>query len=123
MRSLTLFWLLFVTALSLMPIQYKFELGTTGKLHEIGHFGAFLIAAGLLCWNTRTAGQRLLRCSGALCLAFLLEAAEMFFFRNRFEWTDVVVDALGIVSGYAAVPLIRMLVTAIRSRPPLSEDR
>ncbi len=115
MRSLTLFWLLFVTALSLIPLHYKVELGTTGKLHPIGHFGAFLVAAGLLCWETRSLGQRLFRCCGALALAFLLEAAEMFFFRNRFEWTDVAVDALGILSGYAAAPFIRTLVTAIRS--------
>ena len=107
-------WGLFLTALSLAPLKFKVELGTTGKLHQLGHYGAFLITAALLCWGASSRYKKLLRCSAAFALGFALEALEMMFYHNRFEWTDVGTDFLGILSGCLFVMLLQVLAPGLR---------
>ena len=121
MRLLLIFWLLFIITLSLIPLELKNELGTTGKLHQLGHYGVFLITAALLCWDVESLSRKLLRCSGAFALGFSLELLEMLFYRNRFEWTDVGSDSLGILSGCFLVILLQVLAPGRRRKVP--EDR
>ena len=118
MRLLLIFWLLFIIALSLIPLELKNELGTTGKLHQLGHYGAFLITAALLCWDANSLSRKLLRCSGAFALGFALEALEVLFYRNRFEWTDIGTDSLGILSGCLLVIVLQALAPGLRRHVP-----
>ena len=118
MRLLLIFWLLLIIALSLIPLDLKNELGTTGKLHQLGHYGAFLITAALLCWDANSLSHKILRCSGAFALGFTLEALEVLFYRNRFEWADVGTDSLGILSGCLFVILLKALAPGLRRQAP-----
>lgn len=100
MRLAALVWVLAIIVLSLIPLPWKNEIGTTGAFHRAGHLLAFLILAFLLCRIASTAAARLIRCAGAVLLGIVLETAEHLLYRDRLEWDDVLVDALGVALGF-----------------------
>lgn len=109
MRLVTWLWLAFLVALSLAPFGVKFQLGTKGQLHDVGHFLAFLATAVLLSWNRKTVRSYVAGCLGACALAIFLEALETAVYRNHFEWHDVAMDSFGAAMGFAilsAIPVI-----------------
>ena len=100
MRLAALLWVLLIIVLSLIPLPWKNVIGTTGAFHRVGHLLAFVILALLLCRITSTTAARLIRCAGAVLLGILLETAEHLIYRDRLEWDDVLVDAVGVVLGF-----------------------
>jgi hypothetical protein len=112
MRFILVLWLLFITALSLVPLEVKYRLGTMGNLHNFGHLAIFLVTAVLMCWNASSTPARLLRCCGALLVAMLLEALEKIVYHNAYEWSDVAIDAAGVMVGFLLVMLISLSAPA-----------
>lgn len=103
MRFIPLLWLGFVTAISLMPLRLKYRAGTTGILHNPGHFLIFFITAILLCRTAPHGGSRLLRWIGICCFATLMEVLEWTVYHNRLEWRDMLVDFFGAAFGLFAL--------------------
>jgi hypothetical protein len=112
MRFILVLWLLFITALSLVPLEVKYRLGTMGSMHSFGHLAIFVVTAVLMCWNAGSVSARLLRCCGALLVAMLLEALEKVVYHNAYEWSDVAIDAAGVLIGFVLVTFISMSAPA-----------
>ncbi len=108
-------WLALITALSLAPFAVKSQLGTMGHFHDLGHFSTFLVTGILLCWTGNTLSSRLARYVQVCCIAVLLEALETAIYRNRFEWRDVMVDAIGAAAGCAIASVIPLISSGFRS--------
>ena len=115
MRLVGLLWLLFVTAISMMPLKYKYRAGTTGVFHTPGHLVIFVVTALLLCWRSPNIGSRFLRWLGICCFAVAIEILEWVTYHNRMEWKDVLVDVFGAAIGAAIVTLIPWISAGIRS--------
>ncbi len=98
-----------------MPLPWKHEIGTTGAFHRAGHLLAFLILAFLLCRIASNTAARLVRCAGAVVLGILLETAEHLIYRDRLEWDDVLVDAIGVALGF-------LCAFALTPRPSRSKN-
>jgi hypothetical protein len=94
-------WLTAIVALSLIPLNLKVAIGTTGWLHNCGHLVAFAVFAALLTETGHQTGVRIVRAGAALALAFALELAQRAMYRNDFEWRDVAMDSIGTVLGYS----------------------
>lgn len=89
-------WIAAVAALSLLPLDLKYALGTKGALHDAGHLAAFAVTALLyLNWRRPPLGRIWIGWPIA-AFAVALEAAQTTFFGNQFEWRDIVTDLLGI---------------------------
>lgn len=120
-RCVVCVWLALITALSLAPFAVKSQLGTMGHFHDLGHFSIFLMTALLLCWTGDTVRWRLAGYVQVCCIAVLLEALETAIYRNRFEWRDVMVDALGAAAGCAIASVIPLISPGFRNREVSAE--
>ncbi len=105
MRFVVPLWLTFVTAISLMPLKLKYRVGTTGVLHNPGHFVVFLVTSVLVCRSVANPGSRLLRWMGVCCFALAVEFLECLTYHNRMEWHDVLVDFFGAAIGLAILSM------------------
>lgn len=103
MRIVTVLWLGFVTAISMMPLRLKYRAGTTGALHGPGHLLIFFVTALLLC---RPAARRLIRWLLVCAFAVSMETLEWAAYHNRFEWRDVLLDVLGAALGLAVLSVL-----------------
>jgi hypothetical protein len=112
MRYILIPWLLFVTALSLAPLDVKYRFRTIGSMHNFGHLVIFLVTAILMCWNAGSVSAKLARCSAAIAVAILLEGLEKLVYHNAYEWTDVAVDAAGVLAGFLVITLVSWSVPA-----------
>lgn len=106
MRYVVPLWLAFVTTISMMPLKFKYRLGTTGSLHAPGHFLVFLITSILVCRTRQTPASRLLRLIGVCFFAFVLEILEWATYHHRMEWGDVLVDFCGAFLGLAVLSIL-----------------
>lgn len=104
-RLVVFLWLAFVAAISLMPLKLKSSVGTTGTLHNPGHFLIFVATALLLCRTARNWNTRLLRWACVCIFAGAMEFLEWVTYHNPFEWRDVLVDSLGATLGLLVVSL------------------
>jgi hypothetical protein len=95
-RTWFLAWIVAVTALSLLPLDLKYAIGTKGALHDAGHVAAFAITTLLYLGWRRPLPGRLWMLLRIVAFAFVLEAAQSTFFHNHFEWRDIATDSLGI---------------------------
>jgi glycopeptide antibiotics resistance protein len=116
MRFIVFAWLALVVALSLIPLPFKVELGTTGSFHKAGHFAIFFVTAALLCWNTAKLHLKLLQAVLAVVLAMTLEWLEVIFYHAAFEWKDVFVDSCGVLLGMGAILVIEKMGLMSRRR-------
>ncbi len=89
-------WVAAVASLSLLPLEWKYELGTKGAWHDGGHVAAFAVTALLyLHWRGAPA-REVWRAWPVAVFAIAIEFGQMWFFDNDFEWWDVGTDLLGI---------------------------
>lgn len=105
MRVVVVIWLAFVAAISLMPLRLKYRVGTTGILHNPGHFFIFFITAILVCRTALSPAARVLRWMGVCGFAVALEILERVAYHNSMEWRDVLVDFLGAAVGLAVLSM------------------
>ena len=113
---------------SLAPWIVKFRLGINGARHNRWHFAAFFITAivfskpGPFEWQSDHqnllwqggASSQVFRFLTASLIAISLEALEVAFYHNPFEWRDVWVDCAGIVMGFASLATWHMLAVPNR---------
>jgi hypothetical protein len=88
-----------VLILSFLPQSDKQMLHTEGRWHSSGHLlalGGIAYVAGRI---SRTGRGRFLLFLAALVLGFGIEVGEHLVFRSLVEWKDILVDAIGVVSG------------------------
>lgn len=114
MRFVIPLWLAFVTAISVMPLKLKYRVGTTGVLHNPGHFLVFLITSILVCKGAVNPISRLFRWAGVCCFAVTMEILEWYLYHNRMEWRDVLVDFSGTVLGLAVISFLPVTATRIQ---------
>ena len=114
-RCVVCVWLALITALSIAPFAVKSQLGTKGHFHDLGHFSIFLITGVLLCRTGNSLLWKLARYVQVCCIAAFLEALETAIYHNRFEWRDVIVDALGAAAGLAVTSVIPLISSGFRS--------
>ena len=91
-------WIACVLLISLLPLPLKDFLKTHGRFHNGAHFCAFLIMALLVCRGGSKA-RIAPSCVSVIGLAFLIEGAQTAFYHNDFEWSDILIDSLGAVTG------------------------
>jgi hypothetical protein len=129
-RLVRILWLAVLLCFSLAPWIVKFRLGINGARHNRWHFAAFFITAivfskpGLFDRQSPNDHQSLLWQGGASSQAFRfltasliaisLEALEVAFYHNPFEWRDVCVDCAGIAMGFASLAAWHMLAAPSR---------
>jgi len=110
-RFVLILWLVFLVTLSMLPLGIKNQIGTTGHLHNIGHVLAFTITGMLLTWKAESSFLRLMLACVALLIGFGLELLEHAVYKDLFEWSDVLLDAIGTLIALAIV-LFRPAATA-----------
>lgn len=114
MRIVTLLWLVFVVGISMMPLKFKYKAGTTGALHDPGHFVVFLVTAMLVCSSSPNLSSKLLRWFGICYFALTLEVLEWILYLNRMEWKDVLLDIAGAATGLALLSVIPRISAGFR---------
>lgn len=113
-RNLLIIWSIGLTLLSLLPLHVKRTIGTTGKLHDMGHILAFAITSVLFLRYNRPGPWAVWRLWPVLLFAIGLEAVESVLYGNILEWPDIGLDALGMLAGLLAYWFSR--TSLIRSR-------
>jgi hypothetical protein len=88
-----------VGVLSFLPYGDKSKLHTTGRFHSVGHFLAFIAIAFVVGRTSRSVGMRVILCLAVLVFGFGIEFVEHLMYQNAVEWTDVVVDCVGVLGG------------------------
>ena len=98
-RQALLLWLLAILLLSLLPLRFKLFLGTTGALHSWGHYTVFFITSLLAIRGVEPRRNQIVRACLVAAFGLLLELSEVLIYHNSFEWHDLLVDALGVLTG------------------------
>lgn len=88
-----------IALLSFIPEGDKQALHSNGRFHSAGHFVVFALAGFVAGRTSRSLWMRLLLFAGLLLFGFGIEAAEHLNYDSAMEWTDVVVDGLGVAAG------------------------
>lgn len=101
--ALILIWLTVVVCFALSPVEVKAHLHSMGKFHDFYHWTAFIVTTVLLAWDARSVAARAAWCLVAVGIAFLTELLEFLRFHNPYEWHDVYIDCIGIVTGIAVL--------------------
>jgi VanZ like protein len=107
LSPLTIMWLMFVATLSLLPLHIKHSIGTTGVFHTWGHIGIFGITGATCCRRVQQEAANLIGGMIVLLFAVSLECLQWSIYGNRFEWRDVLSDALGIACGLLLLAITR----------------
>ena len=98
-------------AISIFPLSFKLRLHTHGPFHNFAHYVAFLLTAVFLWFITERVWGRLLGLCGGVVFAYSQEWAENKLYHAGFEWKDVSTDIAGLISGFALMTLIRVLLS------------
>jgi hypothetical protein len=88
-----------IAVLSFLPPVDKAMLHTRGRFHSWGHLLAFSVIAFLVARASRTASGRILLFAWSLLFGIGIEYLEHRIFHSTLEWSDVLVDALGVMAG------------------------
>jgi hypothetical protein len=96
-----------IAVLSFLPPVDKAMLHTRGRFHSWGHLLAFTVIAFLVARASRTAGGRILLFGWSLLFGIGIEYMEHRVFHSTLEWSDVLVDALGVMAGTLLAVLSR----------------
>jgi len=93
---------------SFLPVGDKRILHTRGRFHPLGHLLAFASIGFVAVMMPKTFRGRILFIAGLLLFAFAIEFGEHLIFLAAMEWTDVLLDFMGVFSG---------ILLALVSRP------
>lgn len=110
------FWLTAVIGLSLLPVGVKQFTRTVGPLHHLLHIVAFAgITVGISGWAR---GRRRIAVAtlGVVCLGALVELLQHHFYRDVYEWADVLDDGLGGLVGFVLPLVVKLLPRNRRTR-------
>jgi len=88
-----------IVVLSLLPIGDKIALHTRGRFHSLGHFLVFGLVAYVAGRTSRSVQIRIFLFVGVVLFGFGVELAEHILYQAALEWTDVLVDAAGVLVG------------------------
>jgi hypothetical protein len=88
-----------IVVLSMLPIGDKSALHTRGRFHSLGHFLIFGLVAYVAGRTSRSVQTRIFLFVGVVLFGFAIELAEHLIYQAAFEWTDVMVDAAGVLVG------------------------
>lgn len=97
--ALTCTAVLAVATLSFLPKADKAALHTRGRFHSVGHFALFGIVAYVAGRAARSWQGRFLLFLGVIVLGFGIELGEHLVYGTLLEWSDVLLDAVGVVGG------------------------
>lgn len=97
-----------IAFVSFLPMGDKHVLHTRGRFHPLGHFLAFATIGFVGTMTPKTSRNRLLFFLGLVLFALGIESGEHLIFEMPMEWSDVLLDWLGVFSG---------LLLAFLSRP------
>ncbi|AEU36798.1 hypothetical protein AciX8_2483 [Granulicella mallensis MP5ACTX8] len=97
-----------IAVVSFLPEGDKHALHTTGRFHPLGHLLAFAAIGFVGVMTPKTSRNRLLFFLGLVLFALGIESGEHLIFQMPMEWSDVLLDWLGVFSG---------LLLAFLSRP------
>jgi hypothetical protein len=117
MRCFLALWLVLVMAVSISPLSFKLKLHTMGALHNFGHYCIYALTAVFL-WLTVKRWQS--RCFGfvfGVTLSLFQEWLENKLYRAGFEWKDVRIDFVGLVSGFALMLFIMAVMADGAAEP------
>jgi hypothetical protein len=93
---------------SFLPVGDKRILHTRGRFHPLGHLLAFASIGFVAVMMPKTFRGRILFIAGLLLFAFAIEFGEHLIFLAPMEWTDVLMDFMGVFCG---------ILLALVSRP------
>lgn len=82
-----------------LPEQSRAVLHSRGVLHPYYHLGIFGGIALLAALSTRSTVARVVLCCAVALLGCVTEIMEWYLYGNLLEWTDILLDAMGAVSG------------------------
>ena len=105
MRQVLSLWIAAVIVLSLMPLKFKLLLGTTGYWHSWGHYLVFFITTLVAACKTRLRINQVWIGSLVVLFGIAVEVSEVLVYHNHFEWHDVLIDTLGVLSGLCMLQL------------------
>jgi len=83
----------------MLPIGDKSALHTRGRFHSLGHFLVFGLVAYVAGRTSRSVQTRIFLFVGVVLFGFGIELAEHLIYQAALEWTDVLVDAAGVLVG------------------------
>jgi hypothetical protein len=85
-----------ITAISLAPFSVKRALGTNSAFHNMGHVLVFAASASFVIYGCAKPSARAVRLAFVLLFAVATEFLEKTLYHNLFEWSDLVLDSVGI---------------------------
>jgi uncharacterized membrane protein len=92
-----------LVVLSFLPNHDKLLLHTTGHYHRVGHVLAFLTLTLLLVSSVTSLWSRFALAAMVVSFGYLLEFLEHVIYNNPLEWSDVMIDTLGVIFGLILV--------------------
>ena len=96
-------WMVLLAVLSFLPNQDKLLLHTTGHYHRVGHVLAFLTVTLLLVGSATSLWSQFALAAMVVSFGCLLEFLEHIIYNNTLEWSDVMIDTLGVIFGLILV--------------------
>ena len=111
MRLFLALWLGLVVAVSISPLSFKLRLHTIGPFHDFAHYSVYLLT-GIFFW---LAADRWYGRLTGFVLGVMISAAQEWtenkLYHAGFEWKDVATDLAGLISGFALMLLLAVLLT------------
>jgi len=92
-----------LVVLSFLPNHDKLLLHTTGHYHRVGHVLAFFTLTLLLVSSVTSLRSRFALAAMVVSFGYLLEFMEHVIYNNALEWSDVMIDTLGVIFGLILV--------------------
>jgi hypothetical protein len=96
-----------IAFVSFLPVGDKHVLHTRGRFHPLGHLLAFTAIGFAGAMTPKTFRNRFLFFLGLVLFAFGIELGEHLIFQMPMEWSDVLLDWLGVFSGLLLAFLFR----------------
>jgi hypothetical protein len=85
-----------IAFVSFLPVGDKHVLHTRGRFHPLGHLLAFTAIGFAGAMTPKTFRNRFLFFLGLVLFAFGIELGEHLIFQMPMEWSDVLLDWLGV---------------------------
>jgi hypothetical protein len=108
-------WLTAVIGVSLLPVGVKQFTRTVGPLHHLLHMVAFAgITVGISGW-ARERRRIVVATLAVVCLGALVELLQHHFYRDVYEWADVLDDGFGGLVGFVLPLVFNVLPRSFRT--------
>jgi hypothetical protein len=98
-RAVGLLVLIVLAVLALLPQTLKVHTRTVGMPHDLVHIGAFFLCFMLIAFPSKGFKEAAAISLALLVFGFLLEQMQTQMYGTRLEYSDIVLDGIGIVLG------------------------